>query len=55
MLRRSLGDEEKAKHEPNAFLPAETGSDFTHDTITWHVSFFTSLTKIIVFKSSSFY
>ena len=30
----SLGDEEKTKQEPNAFLPVETGSDFTHDTIT---------------------
>lgn len=30
----SLGDGEKMKHEPNAFLPVEIGSDFTHDTIT---------------------
>ena len=51
----SLGDEEKPKQEPNAFLPVETGSDFTHDTITQHVAFSTSFTKIIVFKSSSFY
>ena len=50
--KQSLGDEEKTKQEPNAFLPVETGSDFTHDTITQHVAFSTSFTKIIVFTQT---